>query len=78
VDEGTQSGRQFKIKGRGMPVLRARDYGDLYIQANVETPQNLTKRQKELLAEFDTESTNRTHPESSGFFAKMKDFFDLA
>ncbi|WP_296706591.1 molecular chaperone DnaJ [Rhodoblastus sp.] len=77
VDEGAQSGRQFKIKGRGMPVLRTRDFGDLYIQANVETPQNLTKRQKELLAEFENESTNKTHPESTGFFAKMKDFFDL-
>ncbi len=55
VDEGTQSGRQFKIKGRGMPVLRSREFGDLYIQANVETPQNLTKRQRELLAEFENE-----------------------
>lgn len=78
VDEGAQSGRQFKIKGRGMPVLRSREFGDLYIQANVETPQNLTRRQKELLAEFERESTNKTHPESTGFFAKMKDFFDLA
>ncbi|WP_374545320.1 molecular chaperone DnaJ [Rhodoblastus sp.] len=77
VEEGAQSGRQFKIKGRGMPVLRARDFGDLYIQANVETPQNLTKRQKELLAEFENESTHKTHPESTGFFAKMKEFFDL-
>jgi molecular chaperone DnaJ len=77
VEEGAQSGRQFKIKGRGMPVLRSRDFGDLYIQANVETPQNLTRRQKELLAEFENESTNKTHPESTGFFAKMKDFFDL-
>jgi molecular chaperone DnaJ len=78
VEEGTQSGRQFKIKGRGMPVLRSREFGDLYIQANVETPQNLTKRQKELLAEFENESTHKTHPESAGFFAKMKEFFDLA
>ena len=78
VDEGTQSGRQFKIKGRGMPVLRSREFGDLYIQANVETPQNLTKKQRELLAEFENESTHRTHPESAGFFAKMKEFFDLA
>ena len=77
VEEGTQSGRQFKIKGRGMPVLRSREFGDLYIQANVETPQNLTKRQKELLAEFENESTHKTHPESAGFFAKMKEFFDL-
>jgi molecular chaperone DnaJ len=57
-----------------MPVLRTRDFGDLYIQANVETPQNLTKRQRELLSEFETESSNTTHPESSGFFAKMKEF----
>jgi molecular chaperone DnaJ len=77
VEEGTQSGRQFKIKGRGMPVLRSREFGDLYIQAIVETPQNLTKRQKEILADFENESTHKTHPESAGFFAKMKEFFDL-
>ena len=76
VPEGTQSGRQFKLRGKGMPVLRSRDVGDLYIQARVETPQNLTKRQRELLAEFSAESSTKTHPESSGFFAKMKDFFD--
>jgi molecular chaperone DnaJ len=76
VPEGTQSGRQFKLRGKGMPVLRSRDIGDLYIQARIETPQNLTKRQRELLAEFSAESSTKTHPESSGFFAKMKDFFD--
>ena len=76
VPEGTQSGRQFKVKGKGMPVLRARDVGDLYIQAVVETPQNLTKRQRELLAEFEAESSSKTHPEAAGFFAKMKDLFD--
>jgi molecular chaperone DnaJ len=74
--EGTQSGRQFKVRGKGMPVLRTRDFGDLYIQAIVETPQNLTKRQRELLMEFDKESSNRTQPEANGFFAKMKDFLD--
>ena len=74
IPEGTQSGKQFKLKGKGMPVLRTRDFGDLYIQANVETPQNLTKRQRELLEEFETESSNKTHPESSGFFTRMKDF----
>ena len=76
IPEGTQSGRQFKLRGKGMPVLRSREVGDLHIQARVETPQNLTKRQRELLAEFDAESSNKTHPESAGFFAKMKDFFD--
>ncbi len=76
IPEGTQSGKQFKLRNKGMPVLRSRDVGDLYIQAVVETPQNLTRRQRELLAEFETESSSKTHPESSGFFARMKDFFD--
>jgi molecular chaperone DnaJ len=76
IPEGTQSGRQFKIRGKGMPVLRSRDFGDLYIQANVETPQNLTRRQRELLAEFDAESSTRTQPEASGFIARMKEFFE--
>jgi molecular chaperone DnaJ len=75
IPEGTQSGKQFKVKGNGMPVLRSRDVGDLYIQVTVETPQNLTKRQRELLTEFESLSSNSTHPEASGFFAKMKDFF---
>ena len=74
IPDGTQSGKQFKLKGKGMPVLRTRDFGDLYVQANVETPQNLTKRQRELLEEFETESSNKTHPESSGFFTRMKEF----
>jgi molecular chaperone DnaJ len=76
IPEGTLSGKQFKLKSKGMPVLRSRDVGDLYIQVTVETPQNLTKRQRELLAEFEAESSHKTHPESSGFFAKMKDFFE--
>ena len=76
VPEGTQTGRQFKIRGKGMPVLRSRDFGDLYVQAVVETPQSLTRRQRELLAEFDKESSQKTQPESAGFFAKMKDFLD--
>ncbi len=74
--EGTQSGKQFKVKSKGMPVLRSRDIGDLYIQVTVETPQNLTKRQRELLAEFEQLSSTNTHPEASGFFTKMKDFFE--
>jgi molecular chaperone DnaJ len=76
VPEGAQSGRQLKLRGKGMPVLRARDSGDLFVQLVVETPQNLTRRQRELLTEFASESSNTTHPESSGFFAKMKEFFE--
>ncbi len=75
VPEGTESGKQFRLKGKGMPVLRQKVTGDLYIQVEVETPKNLTKRQRELLAEFERESPKETSPESHGFFAKVKDFF---
>jgi molecular chaperone DnaJ len=76
VPEGTQTGKQFRLRGKGMPVLRSRDVGDLYIQVVVETPQNLTKRQRELLMEFDAECSKETHPESSGFFSRVREFFD--
>jgi len=76
VPEGTQTGKQFRLKGKGMPVLRSRDFGDLYIQVVVETPQKLTKRQRELLMEFEEESSRETHPESTGFFSRVKDFFE--
>ena len=76
IPEGTQSGKQFRLKGKGMPVLRSRDVGDLYIQVAVETPQKLTKRQRELLAEFDEELSKDNHPESSGFFARVREFLD--
>ena len=59
-----------------MPVLRSKQTGDMYVQVMVETPQKLTKRQKELLAEFEKMSSHETHPESTGFFARVKDFFD--
>ena len=76
VPEGTQSGKQFRLRAKGMSVLRSRELGDLYIQVAVETPQNLTRRQRELLTEFEGESSGDTHPESSGFFARVRDFFD--
>jgi molecular chaperone DnaJ len=76
VPEGTQSGRRFCLQGKGMPVLRARQSGDMYVQVVVETPQNLTKRQRELLAEFEKLSSTETHPESAGFLGKVKEFLD--
>jgi molecular chaperone DnaJ len=76
VPEGTQSGQRFRLPGKGMPVLRARQSGDMYVQIVVETPQNLTKKQRDLLAEFDQLSSSATQPESSGFFGKVKDFLD--
>lgn len=76
VPEGSQNGRQFRLKGKGMPVLRQPTIGDLYIQVSVETPQNLTRRQRELLEEFEKLSSNDNSPQSSGFFSRMKDFFE--
>jgi molecular chaperone DnaJ len=73
VPEGTQSGRRFRLQANGMPVLRARQTGDMYVQVLVETPQKLTKKQRELLAEFERLSSKETHPEASGFFGKVKD-----
>ncbi len=77
VPPGTQSGHQFRLRGKGMTVLRSAARGDMYINAIVETPVNLTKRQQELLREFEQEGENRkTNPESEGFFARVKEFFE--
>ena len=74
VPEGTQSGRRFRLHGKGMPVLRSKQTGDMYVQVVVETPQKLTKRQRELLNEFEKLSSKDTHPESAGFFGKVREF----
>jgi len=76
VPEGTESGKQFRLKGKGMPVLRSKVMGDMYIQVEVETPKSLNARQRQLLEEFERESNRETSPHSSGFFAKMKEFFE--
>ncbi len=59
-----------------MSVLRAKGRGDMYIQVLVETPTSLNRRQRELLQEFERESTEQNNPESHGFFSRMKDFFE--
>jgi len=76
VPDGTQNGRQFRLKGKGMPILRQPQVGDLYIQVAVETPQNLSRRQRELLEEFEKLSSTENSPQSAGFFSRMKDFFE--
>jgi molecular chaperone DnaJ len=76
IPEGSQSGRRFRLQGKGMPVLRTRQNGDMYVQVMVETPQKLTKKQRELLVEFDRLSSVDTHPESAGFLGKVKEFLD--
>ncbi len=76
VPEGTPTGKQFRLRGKGMPVLRSKSTGDMYVQVEVETPKNLSRRQKDLLKDFDKASSDETNPDSAGFFAKVKDFFD--
>ena len=70
-------GKALRLRGKGMSVLRSAGRGDLYIEVGVETPVKLTKRQKELLQEFAAEGGEAagTHPESEGFFAKVKEFW---
>jgi len=77
IPAGTQSGHQFRLRGKGMNVFRRSGArGDMYVEALVETPMNLTKRQQELLKEFELGSKQEsTSPQSAGFFAKMLDFW---
>jgi len=77
IPAGTPTGHQFRLKGKGMTVLRSKARGDMFIQAFIETPVNLTERQKELLKEFDNEnSSEHTSPESHGFFDKVRDMWE--
>ncbi len=75
IPSGSQSGRQMRLRSKGMPPLRGGGTGDMIIELAVETPVNLTSRQKELLQEFEEESENN-NPESSSFFSSVKSFWD--
>jgi molecular chaperone DnaJ len=75
IPEGSQSGRQMRLRGKGMPALRSGGPGDMFIELAVETPVKLTTRQKELLREFDKESADN-NPQSEGFFSAVKSFWD--
>ncbi|MCL4186407.1 MAG: molecular chaperone DnaJ [Rhodobacteraceae bacterium] len=76
VPEGAQSGKQMRLRGKGMPALRGAGQGDMVIELAVETPVKLTARQKELLREFDRLSEQSNNPEGSSFFSKVKGFWD--
>lgn len=77
IPAGTQSGHQFRLRGKGMSILRGSNRGDMYIESAVETPVNLTKKQRELLQQFNESGKyESTSPESSGFFAKVKELWD--
>jgi molecular chaperone DnaJ len=76
IPEGTQNGHQFRLRGKGMSVLRSSSRGDMYIHTAVETPVHLTKKQKEILKEFDAADRSGHSPQSEKFFAKVKEFWE--
>ena len=76
IPAGTQTNQQIKVGGEGMPTIRSKYKGDLFVRFMVETPVNLSSRQKELLAEFQKlEEDNKCQPQSKGFVDKVKDLF---
>ncbi len=75
VPPGTQTGKQLRLRAKGMPALRGGGVGDMLIELAVETPVNLTQRQKDLLREFE-QLSEQNNPEGSSFFTKVKGFWD--
>ena len=75
IPAGIQSGKQLRVRGAGMPVLQGRGRGDLVVEIKVETPTKLSRKQKEILAEFRETETGDECPESRSFFSKLKDAF---
>lgn len=75
IPAGSQSGRQMRLRAKGVPALRGGGVGDMFIELAVETPVNLTSRQREILKEFDTLAEDN-NPQSSSFFSKVKSFWD--
>jgi molecular chaperone DnaJ len=76
IPSGAQTGRRFRLKGKGMTPLRGRDRGDLHVEILVETPVNLSAKQRKLLEEFAQSCGDEAHPQSRGFFDTVKRFFD--
>jgi molecular chaperone DnaJ len=74
IQPGTQSGHRLRLKGKGMPGLQGRARGDLYVDIHVETPVNLTKKQKELLEEFSSDS-KKQNPETTSFMNRIRNMF---
>lgn len=76
IPAGAQTGRRFRIKGKGMTNLRSKERGDLHVELLVETPVNLSARQRKLLEEFSRDCGEEAHPQSQGFFDSVKRFFE--
>ena len=76
IPNGVQSGHQFRLRGKGMTVMRSTVRGDMYVQAVIETPVNLTAKQRDLLKEFEKAGGSKsTSPESDGFFSRVKELW---
>jgi molecular chaperone DnaJ len=75
IPAGSQSGRQMRLRAKGMPALRSGGPGDMFIELAVETPVNLTAKQKELLKEFEKLAEDN-NPQSSNFFKSVKNFWE--
>ena len=76
IPAGTQHGKQFRLKGKGMPFMRRGDYGDLYVQVKTEVPVYLNKEQKELLERFRKIENEKSNPSIKKFFQKAKSFWN--
>jgi molecular chaperone DnaJ len=76
IPEGAQTGKRMRLKGKGMPSLRGGAGGDMIVELFVETPTHLSAKQRELLKQFAEECSEKCHPESQGFFKKVKKFFE--
>ena len=76
IPAGVQSGQKLRLKSKGMSVLRSANRGDMFLEIQVETPVHLTKKQQDLLREFETAGGKTSHnPESESFFKKVKDLW---
>lgn len=75
IPAGTQSGAQLRLKGKGMPTMKSASFGDMIVKINIETPINLSKKQKELLEEFAKEEEKGCNPNTESFFSKMKNLW---
>ncbi len=75
IPEGSQNNKHLRLRGKGMPILRQKNFGDLHLQISVETPVNLSKKQKQLLEEFQNISNEKNNPVSDGFFKKLRDLW---
>ena len=75
IPSGTQSGKQFRLKGKGMPILRENDFGDLYLETNVIIPESLSKEQRNLLEKFKLLENDNNNSEINNFINKTKKFW---